>query len=271
MSELAGVSVLMPCFNAEKYIEVACESVLRQMEPGDELLIQDGNSTDGTLAILRRLSAESAQVKVLSEPDSGQSDALNRALDRASNPYVLWVNADDVVIDGGLRALRDEAFATDQPRAFVVGGHRVLREDGSTVAEYIGRPLEHDRLMLRGCYVFSGSVLVSKDELIAIGGFSTRFHYCMDLDLMLRLAQTPRHKRAHIERPVGALRWHDASKSGGQGASFLREGWVVRREYFQSRRDVVFRAIAFMRQALSLATVGLRHSKLYRTIRGARR
>jgi len=265
------LSVIIPSYNSMPYVTEAVESVLSQLQPGDEIVVQDGASTDGTLGVMQAFASRDERVKVESQTDSGQSEALNRALSRAVGDYVLWLNADDVVSDGAIHKARAEIrpIDTEMPD-LVVGGHRTLDQSGNVIATYRGRPLQHSRLMSLGCYVFSGSMLIEKTLLVRAGGFQDKFNYSMDLDLMLRLVSL-RPSQAVIEEPIGALRWHDASKSGSVGSRFATEAWRVRRLHSTGLPDLARSVAAFVRQSIALSTIPLRHSRFYSKLRGSLR
>lgn len=89
------VSILIPAYNAERWIADTIESVLAQDWPHKELIIVDDGSTDDTLAIARSFSADN--VKVVSQPNAGASAARNRALSLARGDYIQWLDADDLL------------------------------------------------------------------------------------------------------------------------------------------------------------------------------
>jgi glycosyltransferase involved in cell wall biosynthesis len=261
------ISVIVPSYNSMPYVEEAIRSALHQLSAQDEIVIQDGASTDGTLECALALAAEDPRISVVSERDGGQSEALQKALERATGDFILWLNADDIVVDGAIEAIRAAIMSQPSRPAILVGGHQTLDHTGSEIARYVGKPLLHANLMTRGCYVFSGSMLVNRDALIQAGGFSNRFHYSMDLDLMFRLVPAA-SGQVVIEQPIGALRWHDASKSGSVGHRFALESWKVRQAHIVRPLDQVRGAYAFSRQLASLSTIKFRHSRFYRSIRG---
>lgn len=259
-------SVIMPSYNSLRYVIEAVESALGQMTEVDELVVQDGGSTDGTAQLLREFADKNHRVRLAVEKDSGQSDALNRALARSRNNYVLWLNADDLLLPDALRRVREALESADGPQV-VTGGHQVLRADGEVMATYAARELGRADLMRKGCYIFSGSVAIRRDLLQQIGGFSTEFDYCMDLDLMFRLA-TSAESTVRIDAPVGALRRHDESKSGTASNMFLREGWAVRSRYIQGPSDQGRRLLAYAVQFTSIRSKPIRFSRTYAKIRG---
>jgi glycosyltransferase involved in cell wall biosynthesis len=265
-----SISVITPSYNSMPYVERAIRSVLDQLDSDDEIIVQDGVSTDGTLEVLHGISEQDPRVVVMSERDMGQSDALNRALSRASREYVLWLNADDVVLPGAIAAIKSAIMQTEPRPQLIVGGHQTIDHTGKVIANYRSRRLEHRQLMNKGCYIFSGSLVVTRELMSDSGGFGERFHYSMDLDLQFRLVEKKPSQHL-INVPIGALRWHDASKSGSVGNKFARESWKVRSRHRVEPVDL-FRGIgAFMRQSIAISTTGIRHSAIYKKVRGSQR
>jgi glycosyltransferase involved in cell wall biosynthesis len=258
----------MPIRNAEPFIAAAISSILTQLGPDDEIVVQDGLSTDATLDRLHAAAGGDARVRVRSERDSGQSDALNRALARAGGDYVCWLNGDDVIESGAITAVRAALRVSPD---VVIGSHAVVDERGRTIARYRSHPLSRGRLLREGCYVFSGSLVIRRDVLLRLGGFPTDSHYAMDLDLMLRIASEDGLRSVEIPATIGTLRWHDASKSGSQTYAFAREGWAVRRRYAVSMRENLLGAYGAGVQLLSIATTPLRHSRMWQLVRGMER
>lgn len=91
------ISVIIPVYNTEKYLERCLQSVLQQTYPHIELLCVNDGSTDGSAAILARYAAADSHVKVLSQENKGQSAARNAALKIATGDYVFFVDADDFI------------------------------------------------------------------------------------------------------------------------------------------------------------------------------
>jgi glycosyltransferase involved in cell wall biosynthesis len=93
MAEL--VSVLVPAYNAERWLGATIRSVLAQTWPRVETIVVDDGSRDGTLAVAR--AWESASVKVVTQPNSGACAARNKALELAQGTYIQWLDADDLL------------------------------------------------------------------------------------------------------------------------------------------------------------------------------
>lgn len=222
-------SILVPSYNAGKYLEAALESALSQLSDDDEILVQDAQSTDGSAEYLTKLGEVEPRVMTAIEKDDGQSDALNRALARATNPWVIWLNADDILLESSLAALRD-AVRCNPEVDVVIGGHQHIRADGSLVDTYQGEAFDISKMVKWGCAAFSGSIMMRTEFLNKIGGFEIELNTVMDLALQLRMAEA-QPRQMVIATPIGALRFHEASKTANLWPQFVRESHSVRMRY----------------------------------------
>lgn len=101
------ITVVTVCYNAEAEIEATMRSVLNQSYGNLEYILVDGLSKDNTLAIIKRVSTEypSAKITILSEPDKGIFDAMNKGIDLATGDWINFMNVGDVFADKD--AIRD--------------------------------------------------------------------------------------------------------------------------------------------------------------------
>jgi glycosyltransferase involved in cell wall biosynthesis len=259
-----AVSVLVPSFNSGDYLALALRSALDQEDVELEVLVQDGGSTDGSLAVAAAELAD-PRVHVRVEPDGGQADALNRALDRAQGMWIGWLNADDLLEPAGLRTLLDAASAEAEA---VFGDFQTIGASGEILKTYTAAPLEVQRLLRHGHYVFSGALLVKRDLLDRLGGFRSELNYCMDYDLLLRIAS---HARAqHVHAVVASYREQPASKTSTASLGFLKEHVRVAHEHGGFRRDLaVGTTRAILAHAGYKATRSLWRTDLWRRLRPA--
>jgi CDP-glycerol glycerophosphotransferase (TagB/SpsB family) len=101
------LSVIVPVYDVEKYLEACVTSLRRQLHHRVEIILVDDGSTDGSLALARRLAADDSRITVLTQANAGQSVARHHGLDHAKGEYVTFVDSDDTVTRDGLaRAVR---------------------------------------------------------------------------------------------------------------------------------------------------------------------
>jgi glycosyltransferase involved in cell wall biosynthesis len=115
VSDLPRITLITPSFNQGKYIEQTILSVLEQDYPNLEYIIMDGGSSDETVEVIRKYEKQLAYWE--SKPDKGQSDAINKGLQRATGDVFNWLNSDDILEKGALQEV-GKAFAENDILSF---------------------------------------------------------------------------------------------------------------------------------------------------------
>jgi glycosyltransferase involved in cell wall biosynthesis len=131
----SSLSVITPSYNTADFIEDALLSVSRQKGVPVEHIVIDGASTDNSLEIVKRYP----KAQWISEPDRGQSDAINKGFLRATGDLVGWLNADDYYLPGGLAAIA--RAAQEHPEADVIHGDCVFVDSAGKI---VRSKVEHD-------------------------------------------------------------------------------------------------------------------------------
>lgn len=104
----ALISVIIPVYNTEAYLEKCVRSFMVQTDPDWEMLLVDDGSTDGSPALCDRLAAEDGRIRVLHQPNSGVSSARNRGLENARGAFIVFADSDDWVDPGLLAWYREQ-------------------------------------------------------------------------------------------------------------------------------------------------------------------
>jgi glycosyltransferase involved in cell wall biosynthesis len=187
------VTVLMPVYNAERYLRDAIESVLCQSWRDLELLIVDDGSTDGSRGIIEAAAGRDPRVRALFRPHRGLIDTLNAGLEEARGTWVARMDADDICLPDRLQT--QVAFASRHPGVAVVGtyawylgeGGRILGvyRLGPTTPEELARIVERDELI----QMIHPTVMMDRRAVLAAGGYDARFRHVEDMELYNRLAE----------------------------------------------------------------------------------
>ncbi len=189
------VSVLLPVYNAERFIAAAVGSILNQTFGDLELIVVNDGSTDGSLAILERMAAADARVGLISRPNTGYVPALNEALAVARGDLVARMDADDVSLPTRLE--RQVAYLADHPDCVMLGTHVAQMDaDGAVIGPMSDVQFGHEAidraLMNRGWSVVHPTIMARAWAVRQVGGYRPELCPNEDHDLFLRLAEVGR-------------------------------------------------------------------------------
>ncbi len=105
------VSVVVPVYNTETYVEEALRSVMGQSLADIEIIVVDDGSTDGSPAVLERLAREDSRIRIHTQPNKGLSEARNAGIARATGRYLYFMDSDDLLESDALELCRDKCDA----------------------------------------------------------------------------------------------------------------------------------------------------------------
>ncbi len=231
---LPKITIITPTLNQAQFIEKTILSVLNQNYPDLEYLIFDGGSTDGTQEILKKYSD---YIKWWSEPDQGQSNAINKGLRISSGEIVGFINSDDEYEPGAL--IRVAEFFSDHPQVmWVTGKCKVINTEGKEVFSFISAYkhvlLKHHSLSLLGVvnYIAQPATFWRRRIVEEIGFFDEGLKYVMDYDYWLRIAQ--RYPLGIIYNHLARFRLYPTSKTWQSALAHENEEIEVVRRYIKS-------------------------------------
>lgn len=224
MKKLPKISVVTPSYNQAAFIEETLRSVKDQGYPNTEHLVIDGGSTDGTVEMLRSYSSQPGweHLRWISEPDQGQSDALNKGLRMVTGDLVGWLNSDDRYRTGCFEAVV-EGFQR-HARADVIYGDYTWIDAQGTITQ-IRREISFSYFILQyhhTLYIPSTATFL-RHRVFEEGQFiNPALHYSMDYEFFLRLARLG-YRFKHISRLLADFRWHSESKTVSSVSGQYRE------------------------------------------------
>jgi glycosyltransferase involved in cell wall biosynthesis len=224
-------SVVIPSYQQGPYLEGAVRSCLDQSR-GDlvrEIIVHDGGSTDGSRDVLQRLADEDDRVVFRSEPDGGQSEALNSGFARASQAWTIWLNADDELASGAIASYA-RAIERDPEVDVVFGNTAFIDEAGRFQhrAYTVGR---FARLLRAGVYVPPTSGSAFRTALMKQQPLDEGHHYTMDVEWFLR---TSGHLRCRA-LPSDGVRFR--VWAGSKTAETTRSGEIPPAHAAERRRN----------------------------------
>ena len=183
------ISVVTPSFNQGPFLERTIRSVLDERYPDLEYIIIDGGSTDGSAEIIKRYEQQLAYW--VSEPDHGQSNAINKGLLRATGSILTWLNSDDYYLPGTLETVSETARAHPEAGAYVGAGDIV---DASGTVIYHKEPpsvisLETLYEWRSGGDFMQPSCFFRDTAWRTVAPLDESIHIAFDVDLWMRMAK----------------------------------------------------------------------------------
>lgn len=225
MKDQPLVSVLTPSFQQGTWLEDNLRSVANQSYANVEHVVMDGGSRDRTLDILERES--DPRLRWWSEPDSGQSHALNKALSVSRGDIVGWLNSDDAYFGPTVIGDAVELFRR-RPEVAVVYGHAALVNADGLILHLIWVPPFSRRLLKLHDFILQPAAFIRRTALDGVVA-DEALNFAMDYDLWLRLsAKAP---FARINRIIAIDRHHDARKSTRMLGTMHTERDLLRARY----------------------------------------
>jgi glycosyltransferase involved in cell wall biosynthesis len=217
---LPSISVVTPSYNHAAFLEATLRSVLEQDYPSIEYIVVDGGSADGSVEILERYADRLSWW--VSEPDGGQSEAINKGLRRATGDVVCWLNSDDRLLPGALRTV-GEAMAEDPGCTAVVGGVRYLWEQHGRAEDRPGHYAGHRRLLQfwRGYDLHQPGIFWRRSVHDEIGYLDESLHLTMDFDLWVRISE--RWRFCVVDELLAEVSHHAEAKTADAFRSYTQE------------------------------------------------
>jgi glycosyltransferase involved in cell wall biosynthesis len=212
------VSIVTPAFQSARFLTETIESVLQQDYQPIEHIIIDGGSNDGTLQILNRYP----HLRWISEPDRGQSHALNKGFNMANGQIIGWINADDTynldAVSTSVSSLLNNSLA-----GLVYSDMQIIDQNNVPIRVNRARQFSLEDLLSIN-YINQATVFFKRILLESTGGVNENLNYCMDREFWFRLGT--KFQFLYQQGFIAAnFRVHPNAKSSGELSKFHAE-WL---------------------------------------------
>jgi glycosyltransferase involved in cell wall biosynthesis len=177
------VTIATPSLQQGRWLGENLESIRRQSYSPIEQIIRDGGSTDETLSILQ---SAGPHVRWVSEPDSGQSNALNRALAEARGDIIGWVNSDDLLYPNAVARAVEVMMSTGADAVY--GRCMLVDEQGKAIGFYRTHPFSYEALLTRNI-IAQPALFFRRTMYERFGPLDESLHFSMDYEYWLRCAR----------------------------------------------------------------------------------
>ena len=185
------VSIIMPAFNSELFIEESIQSVVEQSYSNWELIIIDDGSTDNTSTLINTYKKIDKRIRHYKQINKGPAAARNNGIKRAKGKYITFLDSDDMYLKNGISLLVNEIDHYDRI-ALIYADLILLNEKNQMQDRFVSEPLEKPQLYHQFLFsnpIIPSSIIVRKELLLSLGGFNENYPFIEDYDLWLRIIE----------------------------------------------------------------------------------
>lgn len=219
-------SIITPSFNQGRFIRDCIESVRAQEGEGVETehIVIDACSKDETVSVLQ----SHPDLQWVSEPDKGQTDAINKGFRKATGDWLMWLNADDYLLPGALAKV--QAHAAQHGEAEIIYGDCLfVEENGKVIRRRWSGDYSLNALLFYGCFIPSTAAFYRRSLIDAGFLLDDSYKVCMDFEYYARLACAGR-QFSYLRKALACFRWHETNVSTVYGQRRYEERLKVQRE-----------------------------------------
>ncbi len=208
MPTLPRVSIITPSYNQARFLEETMRSVLEQDYPNIEYIVIDGGSSDGSQEIIQKYAERLAHWQ--SQKDKGQTDAINQGFARATGEILAWLNSDDILYPGAVRAAVRQ-LQNHPEVGMVYGDCDWINADGKVIGAFPAAQTDLRKLRRGYVHIPQQTAFFRADLWRDAGPLDDSFYFAMDYDLWTRLAA--RAPLLYVKQRWAAFRLHEGAKS----------------------------------------------------------
>ncbi len=224
------VSIVTPSLNQGQFIEETIRSVLLQGYPNLEYIIIDGGSTDKTVEIIEKY--EPWLTYWISEPDRGQSQAINKGWRKATGSIIAYLNSDDTYLPDAIKTAANY-FTDHADTAMFYGSCNFVDEESNVICPYNAKEFDI-RKMQFGNYIAQPSVFLRDYVVNELGYLDESLHFVMDYDMWIRIGL--KCKVGYTPNLLSNFRMHESAKTSERFMhfSFLSDRLKVADKFFHN-------------------------------------
>ena len=201
------VSVVIPVYNAEKYLEETLASVFAQTYPHIEIVAVDDGSKDRSIQILEQYPG---RIHVIKQSNSGAAAARNRGAREAKGKWIAFLDADDLWMPDKVQRQLETCseYAWSHTDSVFFGGVNDGRKDSDFTEKYQGQILEQ---LICSNFVGTSTLMIQRQVFLDAGGFDESLRSIQDWELWIRIAR--QHPIGYMDAPLMKYRVHAVSAS----------------------------------------------------------
>ncbi|WP_342550773.1 glycosyltransferase [Lysinibacillus sp. FSL M8-0216] len=225
------ISVVIPAFNAELYIEKAIQSILRQTVSVNEIIVVDDGSIDQTCKIVQKIQKDESKIVLHTQKNAGASTARNQGIHEAIGDWILFLDADDECSENLVETYLAKINEATEDISAIYTAYYQINEHSKVISPQLsGKRLSAIEgfcdILIRNPIISPSGVLVNKKRLYELHGFNTQIKYVEDVDLWVRFLDS-NYSIEYIDRPLSYIRRHSNNTTSSMSTSHIAEKLIM--------------------------------------------
>lgn len=225
------ISVVIPAFNAEVYIEKSIQSILKQIVHVNEIIIVDDGSVDQTCKVVQKIKKEEPKIVLLTQKNAGASTARNRGIHEATGDWILFLDADDECSENLVETYLAKINEVREDISVIYSAYYQIDEHSHVISPFLsGKRLSGIEgfcdILIRNPIISPSGVLVKKSRLVEMSGFNTSIKCDEDVDLWVRLLDN-NYSIEYINKPLSFIRRHSNNTTSSMSTSHNAEKLIM--------------------------------------------
>ena len=225
------VSIIIPVYNAEKYLRECIDSALKQTYEEIEVIAVNDGSKDSSLKILNEYSE---RIKIISKSNGGTASALNLGIKNMKGEWFKWLSADDALYPNAIEELILEAKKLENKKNIVYSNYDIINSEGNVIKQFI--ELDYNELssfdfntILLDHYVGNGTTsLIHKSTLDKYGIFDETIGFAEDYELWLRFCLIHKCRLHLVPKTLAKYRVHETQLTQSKIGEALEKAEKIR-------------------------------------------
>lgn len=251
--DIPKISIITPSFNQGAFIEETIQSVISQSYPNIEYIIIDGKSTDNTMELLKKYEN---RLFWISEPDTGQTNAINKGVRLAKGEIIAYINSDDLYLPCTLEKVVH--FFQENPEVAALYGNIIhIDKDSNELERYKPGKLNPKRILLENFYLPQPTLFFKRKVLEKIGFFDESMDVAMDFDYWVRISQF--FQLGYLDDFLASARLYPETKSASRQLKYFDESMRILEKYLQQNPEA---SSHFKHKARSLVYINGARSRI---------
>jgi glycosyltransferase involved in cell wall biosynthesis len=183
---MTKISIVVPTFNSERFIETCINSILIQNYQNYEVIICDNCSTDNTIKIINQIVKKNNKFKIFIKKDKGVADALNFGFNLSTGNILCWINSDDLYVDSFVLKLVTQKFKENAKKNYLIGNFININTEGNNIKKFYSfKPFFKMNNIFYYNQIFTGSFFFTKKLFNNFGSFDEKKKFAFEYEILI--------------------------------------------------------------------------------------